>query len=1258
SPERETRFAYDSDFPNFLADTLVLDGAGAGKNMLTRNVPDANGRVAQTIIDPDGLALTDSFEYNKNGRKILHTDPNGNSTAFEYDGFNRLVRVVNPDATERLIEYDLAGRKTKTTSENGVETLYAYNANGLQTSRTIKMSASGADDIATQTSYSPCGKILSTTDPNGNATAFEYDGMGRLMQMTKFEGDSTSQTSYTTSYAYTGNCGSGVFSTDNFKPSSVTDPRGNTSTFAHDALYRETSITLPYSNAGSTTQYSYDAVGNKISETDALNNTTTFEYDAQNNLVKTTFADNSEKSATYSAGGLLLSETDEMGNTTTHEYDPAGRKIKTTFPSVFDGASNANKSPTEEYFYDKNGNLTGRKDANGNLWNFSYDSRNRKIAEIAPALPSGNSYVRPMKFTAYDGVGNPVSLTDANGNTTQNIYDNANRLVQITFPEVQVGQNAGLQHPVETRGYDKNGNLIEVVNPRGIKTQTAYNSFNKPTQITKNATAAASDQIVEAMSYDGNGNLVEITDGNGNKTRYEYDAMNRRTSAVYGYGGSLTRTDTWTYDALNMTNRKGVLLTYDSRNRIHTENSRTYAYDLCGRILSVSDSGNSLANVSYTYDALGRTVSETNGGKTHFYKYDLANNRIKSSYGSINSIFENATFTHTLSYAYDNNNRLISITDQQNRITTYSYDLNGNVVGKAHANGYEIAYTYDALNRLKSQSGTLLDNQYYYDLGGNVVYLVNSQNNSSAVNRWEGTLSYDAFDRLVSEGFYDGESFKYTTYTYDKNSNRTSRVLSCTGGGNPNWYTETINYTVNALNQVSSLTKTRQPMDIYNTPTGTPTISTWAMTYNARGNLAGISDGESMTSYVYDAYDMLVDAFKDIGEGANYEQVRTQSVYDYRGRRIKREVSSIGATPRTKTKEYSYADGVSVLETGLTGTTLTYRGSDQGGGVGGVNYTEYANGDDLNYKIYNLRGDVIKTIGANQATKSFSHYYAFGNHDDVYGSIPNDDFRANTKVEDDDNLLNEGKRFRHIELGIFLTPDPLEYVDGPNPYIYCNQNPWGRWDPEGLLSWRDTGSFAIDILPFAGTGKGGFELITGYDLVTGEPIPRWGSAIGLIGSVVPGGKAVVKGTLKAVVKKSAKESAEKITRSMAKEGGEALTKEGAKAAKETAEQVNEIIISRKKSPEAVRHLEDTDSIGREFTVDRQGAAQRRKQNIADKKKEPKKDRDEAPPAVFKESTKASVRNIPAGDNRSAGAQLGNQLRKIPDGEKVKIKIEE
>jgi hypothetical protein len=49
------------------------------------------------------------------------------------------------------------------------------------------------------------------------------------------------------------------------------------------------------------------------------------------------------------------------------------------------------------------------------------------------------------------------------------------------------------------------------------------------------------------------------------------------------------------------------------------------------------------------------------------------------------------------------------------------------------------------------------------------------------------------------------------------------------------------------------------------------------------------------------------------------------------------------------------------------------------------------------------------------------------------------------------------------------------------------------------------------------------------------------------------------------------------------------------------------------------------------------------------------DRDESPPAVFKESANASVKHIPSGDNRSAGAKLGHDLRDVADGEQVILK---
>lgn len=68
--------------------------------------------------------------------------------------------------------------------------------------------------------------------------------------------------------------------------------------------------------------------------------------------------------------------------------------------------------------------------------------------------------------------------------------------------------------------------------------------------------------------------------------------------------------------------------------------------------------------------------------------------------------------------------------------------------------------------------------------------------------------------------------------------------------------------------------------------------------------------------------------------------------------------------------EYIYDDVVSVLKSSYRKTTLFYRGSDQGGGVGGVNYTEYSDGSELNYKIYNLRGDVVLTLSEDNTIKS------------------------------------------------------------------------------------------------------------------------------------------------------------------------------------------------------------------------------------------------------------------------------------------------
>jgi len=97
----------------------------------------------------------------------------------------------------------------------------------------------------------------------------------------------------------------------------------------------------------------------------------------------------------------------------------------------------------------------------------------------------------------------------------------------------------------------------------------------------------------------------------------------------------------------------------------------------------------------------------------------------------------------------------------------------------------------------------------------------------------------------------------------------------------------------------------------------------------------------------------------------------------------------------------------------------------------------------------------------------------------------------------------------------------------------------------------------------------------------------------------------------------------------------------------------EITIDSNKYPESAQHLRDSGYNNKLVTVDRVGAAQRRKDALSGTKTQLGKDRDEMPPAVFQEGSQ-SVRHISRSDNRGAGASIGNQLRKVPDGIQVRI----
>jgi len=100
-------------------------------------------------------------------------------------------------------------------------------------------------------------------------------------------------------------------------------------------------------------------------------------------------------------------------------------------------------------------------------------------------------------------------------------------------------------------------------------------------------------------------------------------------------------------------------------------------------------------------------------------------------------------------------------------------------------------------------------------------------------------------------------------------------------------------------------------------------------------------------------------------------------------------------------------------------------------------------------------------------------------------------------------------------------------------------------------------------------------------------------------------------------------------------------------------------ISRGKHPETAQHIADAQAAGhpKELTIARNKAKSNRAASLKGKAKVPDKQLDEYPPAMFREGgSGASVRPVSPSDNMGAGATLGNQLRDLPDGARIRIDV--
>jgi len=379
-----------------------------------------------------------------------------------------------------------------------------------------------------------------------------------------------------------------------------------------------------------------------------------------------------------------LTMTDQAGKITTSAYDDAGQLTSIT------GALNH----ATQYLYDGAGNLTRITDANNHATQLGYDNLNRRNSRTLPLSMSDT--------TAYDAVGNVSTSTDFNGKTTTFTYDTLHRLL-TKIPDPTLSQ------PTITWTYNPTGTRATMNDATGT---TNYTYDNRD-----HLTSKATPEGTLNYTYDGHSNVLTIASSNANgaSMTYSYDALNRLATVVDNRllaQGINPATTTYSYDAvsnlLNYTLPNGVVTTntFDSLNRLATIGSSktgalssfTYTRFPAGNVQSVAELGG--RSVTYGYDNVYRLTSEAITGDpggnngTIGYVYDLVGNRTQ----------RNSTLSTmpTATYSYDANDRL----------TTDSYDNNGNTISSAG-----ISYAYDFEDRLTLRGGVTI----VYDGDGNRV---------------------------------------------------------------------------------------------------------------------------------------------------------------------------------------------------------------------------------------------------------------------------------------------------------------------------------------------------------------------------------------------------------------------------------------------------------------------------------------------------------------------------------------------------------
>ncbi|HET7108059.1 MAG TPA: RHS repeat-associated core domain-containing protein [Candidatus Acidoferrum sp.] len=797
---------------------------------------------------------------------------------------------------------------------------------------------------------------------------------------------------------------------------------------------------------------------------------------------------------TYYDTGMPYQVTDPRGNVTTYSYSPtyAGAYVtQTTMPAT--GSVSHVVSGTYDF---NTGKIATFTDQNNQVFHYYYDSLWRMTSGTFPdngqtifnypdlVTIETKKQIDSTRWTdayvRFDGLGRPIRHISANGEATpwdqvDTCYDVLGNKHFVTYPYQGNGlSDSQCTKPGDTFTYDALGRVLTVTHSDSSVATTAYTgraasvsdegngtrSLQRVSQIdglgrlasvcevssitlTVGLTPAPAScgQDVTATgflttySYDALGNLKTVIQGGLNQRSFNYDSLSRLTSATnpesgttiykYDVDTNCTGPNSFSGQLVSKTDARGVrtCMQYDALNRLTQKN---YSDGITPTALLSYDSS------SVTMGTNNFSVSNTVGRLSSACMTSACNVMEAFSYDPMGRV----AFEHQCTPA--------NCSGASNWLTTYGYDLAGDMTSSTNGAGVTLTYSANTAQRLMqltsslsdaNHPGTLLQNAHYGAFG------MVSEQLGSGIN---DSIGYAPRGWLQSLSSTSGGTTRYSFgLTFAPNGN----VLTGNDSVNGNWtYTyDDFNrlLTANATSQAYSYVYDRfgnrwqqngphaksLSFDANNRiPSGT------GITYDLAGNVTG--DGTH--TYTYDGEGRVI--WVDGGSTAQY-------MYDAQGKRVRKITS-------TSTVDYIYdASGSQIAEFSSTGTWN--RGEVYASGrhiatySGGTSGTMYFNHDDW------LGTERARTDKAGNSYETCTSL-PFGDWQSCTGSDPSPLHFTGKERDSESGLDDFGARYYSSPMGRFASVDPIwvkidRLVDPQrlNLYAYGRNNPLVFVDPDG-----------------------------------------------------------------------------------------------------------------------------------------------------------------------------------------------------------------